>query len=94
MDFLDFHNPVNWLVFGVLLIAAEILLPSTVALGFGLGALLVAGAVWVFPMDAMGLPTLTAIWVIASGICWIVMRVAFKNRTTKDDPYDGDINEY
>lgn len=94
MDFLDFHNPVNWLVFGILLVAAEILLPSTIALGFGLGAMLTAAALWAFGLDSMGLPTLTAIWVVLSGVCWLAMRVIFRNRSSKDDPYDGDINEY
>lgn len=94
MEFIDFHNPVNWLVLGFLLGAAEILLPSTVALGFGAGAVVLAGLLWILPLDATGLPTLTAIWVVASGVCWIAMRWVFKNRNTKDDPYDGDINEY
>lgn len=94
MNFFDFYNPVNWLVIGIVLAAAEILLPSTIALGFGLGAILLAGLIWVFTFDTLGLPTLTAIWVVLSGLSWIVMRWVFKNRSSKDDPYDGDINEY
>ena len=90
----DLFNPVNWVVIAVLLVAAEIVLPSTIALGFGLGALLVAALLWLVAPEGLGVLTLTAIWVVASGVAWVVMRVIFRNRASKDDPYDGDINEY
>ena len=94
MELFDIHNPVNWLVFGILLIAAEILLPSTIALGFGIGAVVTAGLLWIFGMETLGIPTLTAIWAVFSLISWLAMRVIFKNRATNDNPHDGDINEY
>ena len=94
MEFFDIHNPVNWVVFGILLIALEILLPSTLALGFGLGAVVTAGILWILGLESVGIPTLTAIWAVSSGISWLLMRVLFKNRAANDKPHDGDINEY
>ena len=39
----------HWLVFGMVLIIAEIFIPSFTIFWFGLGAIIVAGILWLFP---------------------------------------------
>lgn len=94
MGFFDLQNPLIWLIAAVILGVAELLLPSTIAIGFGLGALVAAVALWVLGPGVMGTPGLLLLWAVGSGLCWIALRLLFRNRVSKDDPYDGDINEY
>jgi hypothetical protein len=42
----------HWLVLGMLLIIAELFIPSFTIFWFGLGALLVAGCLWLLPGSA------------------------------------------
>jgi membrane protein implicated in regulation of membrane protease activity len=54
----------HWLVLGMVLIIAEIFLPSFTIFWFGLGAIIVAGLLLLFP--GMGLSWQLFIWAIAS----------------------------
>jgi len=56
----------HWLILGMLLMAAEILLPSFIALWFGVGAIIVGVLVLALPM-----PESTQV------LCWIIVSVAF-----------------
>lgn len=94
MELIDLHNPVLWLILGIVLIGAEILLPSMIALGFGVAGLVVAGLLYLLPMENTGAPVLLVVWAVLSAVTWVLMRFAFKNKNVDDDPYDGDINEY
>lgn len=94
MSWLDLQNPLIWLIAAVVLGVAEILLPSTIAIGFGLGAVATAGFLWLAGPGVLGVPGLLVLWAVVSGLCWIVLRIVFRNKASKDDPYDGDINEY
>lgn len=54
----------HWLVFGMLLVIAEIFLPSFTIFWFGLGAVIVAGILWALP--GMALSWQLFIWAGAS----------------------------
>ncbi len=82
MDFEYWH----WLVVGMVLIGVEIFLPSFTVLWFGLGALLVAGAVVLWPTLALSYQLI--IWAVLStgfAIVW------FKVLRTKYAVGEGEI---
>jgi membrane protein implicated in regulation of membrane protease activity len=54
----------HWLVLGMLLMLAEIVLPSFTIFWFGLGALVVAGVLWLSPALSLSVQLLT--WAAAS----------------------------
>ena len=56
----------HWLLIGLVLIVAEIFLPSFTALWFGFGALLVGGLAWFLP--TLSLTLQLAIWAAASAL--------------------------
>ncbi|MCL4243761.1 MAG: NfeD family protein [Candidatus Dadabacteria bacterium] len=56
----------HWLVFGMLLIIAELLLPSFTIFWFGLGALVVAALLFFVP--DMPLPWQLAAWAVSSSV--------------------------
>ncbi|MBI5556235.1 MAG: NfeD family protein [Deltaproteobacteria bacterium] len=55
-----------WLVFGMVLIIAEMFIPSFTIFWFGLGALLVGGVLWLFP--GLSLSWQLFIWAMASSL--------------------------
>jgi membrane protein implicated in regulation of membrane protease activity len=56
----------HWLVFGMILIIAEVFIPSFTIFWFGLGALAVGGLLWVFPV--MGLTAQLLLWAFLSSL--------------------------
>lgn len=54
----------HWLIFGIILIVAEIFMPSFTILWFGLGACIVAACKWLLP--DMTLTWELAVWIVAS----------------------------
>ena len=56
----------HWLVFGMILIIAEVFIPSFTIFWFGLGALAVGGLLWIVP--AMGLTAQLLLWAILSSL--------------------------
>ena len=56
----------HWLVFGMILIIAELFIPSFTIFWFGLGALAVGGLLWVVP--AMGLTAQLLLWALFSAL--------------------------
>lgn len=83
-----------WLTAGAGLLIVEILMPTFLALGFGIGAWVVAGVVFFAPVANLSLPALLLIWAVASAVTWIALRLVFRNRFSGTDGHDGDINEY
>ena len=65
-----------WLVFGMLLIVAEIFIPSFTVFWFGLGALIVALILWLLPNMAVSWQLF--IWAIASIVFTVVWFKFFK----------------
>lgn len=55
-----------WLVFGMLLIIAELFVPSFTIFWFGLGAIIVAGLLFFFP--ALSLSWQLFVWAVASSL--------------------------
>ena len=55
-----------WIILGIALIMLEIVLPSFIALWFGLGAVVVGLTAWAFP--AIGEPAKMLIWIISSSV--------------------------
>lgn len=72
----------HWLVFGLILIVAEMFVPTFFLLWFGVGALAVALVTYVFPLSLFGAMIL---WLIFSVICIILwfklVQPTFTNRT-------------
>jgi len=56
----------HWLVFGMVLIIAEMFVPSFTLFWFGLGAIMVAGLLWLSPDMALSWQLL--IWALASSV--------------------------
>ena len=56
----------HWLVFGMLLIIAELLIPNFTIVWFGLGALIVSGVLLLFP--GAPLTWQLFLWALASGV--------------------------
>lgn len=65
-----------WLVFGMVLVITEIFIPSFTVLWFGLGAILVAGMVWLLP--DMSLSWQLFIWAVASSVFTLLWFKYFK----------------
>ncbi len=66
----------HWLVFGMILLIAEMLLPSFISFWFGLGGLLVGLIMLVFP--ALGFTVQLLLWVISSVVFTILWFRFFK----------------
>jgi inner membrane protein len=62
-------EPWHWMVLGILLILAELILPSFAALWFGVGALMVSLLYWLFPI--MSPAAQIIIWIILSILCTV-----------------------
>jgi membrane protein implicated in regulation of membrane protease activity len=73
----------HWVVFGMLLILAELVVPSFTIFWFGLGALLMAPLVWLLPELTLNLQLV--LWAIGSGLfalAWFrLLRPMMRDRT-------------
>ena len=63
-------EPWHWLVFGMVLVIAEMFIPTFASLWFGTAAILVAGLAWLLPMSLFWQ---VMIWLILS----VILRVAW-----------------
>lgn len=91
---IDPTSALFWVTAGAALLTLEIILPSFLALGFGIGAWVVAAVAFFAPDAQLSLPALLLIWAVASAVTWIALRIVFRNRFSGTDGRDGDINEY
>ena len=66
----------HWLVFGMVLIIAEMFIPSFTIFWFGLGALIVGGALWLFP--DLSLSWQLFLWAVASTLFTVLWFKFFK----------------
>lgn len=77
-------EPWQWLAFGMLLMLAEIFLPSFTALWFGLGACVVAFILWLYPSLSFEIQLLC--WGVFSSVATLAwfkyFRQTMKDRTT------------
>jgi len=67
----------HWLVFGMLLVAGEIFIPSFTILWFGLGALVVGLLMLVLELN---FPAQILIWTVSSVLCTVLWFKYFKPR--------------
>ena len=65
-----------WLVFGMVLIIAEMFIPSFTIFWFGLGALIVGGALWLFP--DLSLSWQLFLWAVSSTLFTVLWFKFFK----------------
>lgn len=73
----------HWLVFGMVLIIAEVFIPSFTIFWFGLGALAVGGLLWIVP--AMSLTAQVLLWTLFSSLLtafwFLVMKPRMQDKT-------------
>jgi inner membrane protein len=70
----------HWLVFGMMLVLFELVIPSFTIIWFGCGAVLVAGIVWCIPGLAISLQLF--FWAIASIFFTVIWFFFFKPKMT------------
>jgi membrane protein implicated in regulation of membrane protease activity len=76
----------HWLIFGVLLMALEVLAPAMVLMWFGFGALVAGVALWLFPGLPLGMQILIfALVSLVSVFGWRMSRFREEN-ITSDTP--------
>ncbi|MHA6323794.1 NfeD family protein [Roseivivax sp. CAU 1753] len=85
---------VFWFAAGVALLIIEVLLPTFLALGFGIGAWIVSAMLFFLPSELFTLPVVLLIWAVLSAVIWIALRLVFRNRHSGNKAPEGDINEY
>ena len=80
-----------WVAFGIIFMLLELMMPSYLFLGFGLGAIVTGITLALgIPMSAQYLMLLFA---IASLISWILLRQFFKLPKGNVKTFDHDIND-
>lgn len=94
---LSIFDPWLWIAVAALLASIEVMLPGFILVGFGIGAAIVAVAL--FPLDdqARALPyaplTLIAIWSAISLATWFVLTAIF-GRASRRRMGDRDVNDF
>jgi len=81
-----------WAAFGIVLGIAETLLPGFILLGFGLGALATAAALWL-GLVGESFPVLLVIWAAASALGWLVLKKLFTRKGERPKIWKKDIND-
>lgn len=91
MDFFGLQLHWFWLSLGIVLIAAEIVVPGFVVFFFGVAALLVGGLCWFFPDIS---PTAQlAIFILASLFSLFFFRTFFRKTFRGYEDTEGDVND-
>ncbi|GIT85458.1 MULTISPECIES: NfeD family protein [Roseobacter] len=80
-----------WLAAALVLGLAEVLLPGFIFLGFAIAAILMSGVVLIAP--ELGAPALLAVYGGGALICWIGLRVVFRNQSSGARIVTKDIND-
>ncbi|APE43208.1 hypothetical protein BOO69_07110 [Sulfitobacter alexandrii] len=80
-----------WICIALALGVLELLAPAFIFLGFGLGAIAMAGIVLILP--AAGVPALLALFALLSLLAWIGLRFAFRRQSSGGRIITRDINE-
>ena len=98
MDLIALLAPTSWVFWfaaGTILLVLEVLVPTFLALGFGIGAWIVSALIYlILPTDMLSLPIVLVIWAVLSTCAWIALRAVFRNKHSGNKAPDGDINEY
>ena len=92
-EFLPWYSGYFWLSLAALLLILEILTPAAIALGFALGATVIAVALF-FEVSMLENPVMLLLaWSIASLFSWGILKVFFFNKAASRHAEQGDINE-
>jgi len=67
------QQPWVWVVAGLVLAGLEMVMPGQILLGFGIGALVVAGLLWAGVLGH-SLPVALVVLALASVLAWAVLR--------------------
>lgn len=86
------QEPWVWVVAAAVLGGAEMLLPVFVLLGFAIGALLVAGLLWLGLLGGSW-PALILVMTVAAIAVWLIARKLAGVRAGQTRIWDHDINE-
>lgn len=80
-----------WICIALALGVVELLAPGFIFLGFGLGALAMAGVVFLAP--GINIPALLALFAVLSLIAWIILRMGFRKQSSGARIVTKDIND-
>jgi len=80
-----------WICIALALGVVELLAPGFIFLGFGLGALAMAGVVLVVP--GINVPALLALFAVLSLMGWIILRLVFRRQSSGARVVTKDIND-
>lgn len=80
-----------WICIALALGVVELLAPGFIFLGFGLGALAMAGVVLIAP--GINIPALLALFAVLSLIAWIILRMGFRKQSSGARIVTKDIND-
>jgi len=86
------QEPWVWVVAAAVMGGAEMLLPGFFLLGFAVGALLVAGLLWLGFLGG-SLPALILVMTVAAVAVWLIARKLAGVRSGQTRIWDRDINE-
>lgn len=82
-----------WVVGGLLIATAELLLPGYIFLGFAVGGILTGGLIGIGVLDGASLAVLLAIFAGLSLLAWAAMRAALGKREGQVKVWTRDIND-
>ncbi|MBT8154042.1 hypothetical protein KMP13_09055 [Epibacterium ulvae] len=82
-----------WGVAALVLVGVEILVPGFIALGFGIGAAIIAALFFVVPETTVAPSLLALLFAILSLAAWLVLRRVFSLPTGQVKKFDHDIND-
>ncbi|MBC7147389.1 MAG: hypothetical protein H5U24_18645 [Thioclava marina] len=84
--------PWVWVLAGVILAGAEMLIPGFLFLGFAIGAVLVGALIWIGLLGNSIAVTLV-VFAVLSIIAWLALRKGMGVRKGQTKLWDRDINE-
>ncbi|KFE34856.1 NfeD family protein [Thioclava atlantica] len=90
MDY--WQQPWLWIVAGVVLAVAEMLIPGFIFLGFAIGAVLVGALIWI-GLLGHSIPVTLVVFAVLSILAWLILRRVMGVRPGQTKHWDRDINE-
>lgn len=84
--------PWIWVLAGVILAGAEMLIPGFIFLGFAIGAVIVGALIWIGVLGTSVAVT-SVVFAVLSIIAWLALRKVMGVRRGQTKHWDRDINE-
>ncbi|WP_432816829.1 NfeD family protein [Sulfitobacter sp. JB4-11] len=81
-----------WICIALVVGLIELMAPGFIFLGFALGAMVMAGVVFLAP--GLSIPLMLALFAILSLVAWIVLRQVFKRQSSGARIVTRDINDH